>query len=120
MSATEERDGGAERAGFRQALFREVNERIFELGGLTRAEIVCECHDETCTDPIDVSAAEYEQVRGRANRFIVKSGHHAPEVERVVAENDGHVIVENLGVAAETATRLDPRRRPPTSNRIAL
>jgi hypothetical protein len=31
MSATEERDSGAERAGFRQALFREVNERIFEL-----------------------------------------------------------------------------------------
>jgi hypothetical protein len=43
--------------------------------------------------------------------FPIKVGHELPEIERVVETGDGYVVVEKKGVAAEEATKLDPRSR---------
>jgi len=102
-------DSYARDVGSRQALFREVNERIFELRGLSSAEVVCECSDASCTNTIRVSAAEYHDVRAHSRRFITLPGHVEDAVERVVAEREGYVIVEKLAEAAAAADRLEPR-----------
>ncbi|HZD87336.1 MAG TPA: hypothetical protein VE088_04965 [Gaiellaceae bacterium] len=102
-------------AAERQSLFREVNERIQQLGeSFDLAEepfhIVCECGNDGCHEMIELSESEYEQVRQNPERFAVLPGHEIPEVERIVGANDGFLIVEKVGEGGRIAAARDPRR----------
>ena len=101
------------RAARNQALFRAVNEKLRELNdafsGVTETyAIACECADVSCVETLHIGMEEYVNVRGHPSRFVVLKDHLFPEVELVVAQNDGYVIVEkNADVAAITeATHL--------------
>jgi hypothetical protein len=95
-----------------QALAREVNERIEEVSGAAfQPEFICECADTGCTESMNMSLAEYEAVRASSTRFPVLPGHEVDDIERVVEQNERYAIVEKVGVAAEVASRLDPRQR---------
>ena len=94
-----------ESAARHQVVFREVNERIAGLTGL-RNEIgftmlVCECSDPECAESIEITLEEYEAVRAHPGRFVVRSGHQLPGLERVVERNGRYLVVEKLGNAAE-------------------
>ncbi len=109
MEARVQRDA---RAAQNQSLFREVNERLRELGdalgeGLPNTEFVCECTDESCDARVRVTHPDYEAVRAVPTRFIVAPGHVDPEVERVVDERPGFTVVEKLGEAGDLADELD-------------
>jgi hypothetical protein len=57
-----------ERTGENEALFREVNERLKErkrddLAWQAPSEWICQCAEETCTERIEMSPLEYEQLR---------------------------------------------------------
>jgi hypothetical protein len=101
------------KAARNEALLREVNERIEEVArGHDQVEFLCECFADDCTEPIPLSLADYEAVRCTATRFVVLRGHTAsPDVEQVVAEADGYLVVEKLREAAAVAAELDPRGR---------
>lgn len=101
-----------ERRGRNEALFREVNEHIAELGERHRAtqlEIVCECSDRSCTEPLSVGVAEYEEARSDPLTFIVRVGHEDPQVERTLTRNGNHAFVQKIGDAAAAAIATDPR-----------
>jgi hypothetical protein len=71
--------------------------------------VACECADLACLQMLEVSPELYAQVRESPYTFVVAAGHVYPDVERVVAEHDGHVVVEAIGadarrLLAETAT----------------
>ena len=113
-------DGGeaganrAERVGRNEALFRDVNERLRNLNETFAEitgtwEVVCECVETTCAQPVVLSAGEYEAVRAVAERFIVSPGHVERGVERVIQQNERYAVVEKLGDAGEVARRTDPR-----------
>ena len=107
-----ETDGGiqAVKAARNQALWREVNERIRLVAETSEhMEFVCECADLDCTQTLNLTMAEYERIRSSGVRFPVAIGHDFPEVENVVEENEGYVVVEKIGIAAEEAEKLDPR-----------
>jgi hypothetical protein len=107
-----ESDGGiqAVKAARNQALWREVNERIRLVAETSeRMEFLCECADLECTQTLNLTVAEYERIRTSGLRFPIALGHDFPEFENVVEENDGYVVVQKIGVAAEEAERLDPR-----------
>jgi hypothetical protein len=79
-------------------LFREVNDRIVELG--TRfgvrdetLELICECDDSACTAHLSIPSTEYEQVRAAQRRHVVVAGHE--HSGRVVERGDGYVVVED-------------------------
>jgi hypothetical protein len=90
-----------------EALFREVNDRIGELAGtfhLTLLDAVCECGDASCTERVALTRADYEAIRERKTRFAVLPGHEIADVEDVVAEGDGYLVIEKkAGLAAEVA-----------------
>jgi hypothetical protein len=65
-------------------------------------EILCECADRDCRQPLTIAAAEYAWLRERRSRFAVLPGHEAPAVEDVVERFPGFVIVEK-----HVETRLD-------------
>lgn len=109
-------------AAAHQSLFREMNERIAELSGSgtlsgsgvlgeKRLELICECADDRCTEPLMVTLAEYEQVRAVPTHFIVIAGHVVPDVELVIRKESDYVVVQKIGEAGATAKQLDARHR---------
>jgi hypothetical protein len=104
-----------ERIGLNEAVFREVNERIEELSesfdlGSAPLDLICECGDSGCAQPISMARAEYEEVRADARHFAVYPGHEIPDVELVVAKRNGYDIVsKNQGIPEQIAEQTDPR-----------
>jgi hypothetical protein len=93
---------GAGEAAERQSLFREVNERIHELGDRFDLSgeplvIVCECGNDGCHALLELAPADYEPVRRSPGRFVVVPGHELPAVERIVAGNERFLVVEKIG-----------------------
>jgi hypothetical protein len=108
-------DARAERLARNEALYRDVNERLKDLGDsfsaiAQRAVFVCECGRSDCVDRISLTLREYEDVRQEPTHFFVKKGHEMPDVHDVVAESDRFTVVEKRpGGPAEFATEHDPR-----------
>ena len=104
------------RVGRNEVVFREVNERLRELGeGFSMvsegAEFICECANEACVEHVTMTLDEYEGIRSDSKRFFVIKGHELPEFEKVVSETDSYLVVEKLpGGPAGIAIRDDPRR----------
>ena len=100
-----------------QALFRDVNERVREINHafgeiLPLSEWVCECADDSCTQRISLTQAEYEAVRADPRRFAVapSDDHFFSRIERLVEQSERYWVVEKFGVAGDLAARIDPRR----------
>lgn len=94
--------------------FRSLNERLRASGAAWQGrdgvlDLVCECGDEDCTKPIQLTPGEYESVRADETQFAVVPDHVRPEVEDVVAQQDGWSVVRKRGEAAEIAAETDPR-----------
>jgi SpoU rRNA methylase family enzyme len=101
-----------------QALWREVNERLRDLNEAFEhvardSEFLCECANRNCMEHITMTLDEYERVRLVPTHFLVLpgDGHVLEEIERVVEEHDGYLVVEKFGDAGRMATKLDPRSR---------
>jgi hypothetical protein len=105
-----------ERRATTEALFRDVNERIAESAerfAATQTEFVCECADPACTDRVEASLAEYEEVRGDSAKFLLAPGHEQEDIECVVSDRGRFEVVEKVQKAVRrTVVLLDPRRRP--------
>ena len=95
-----------------EALFREVNERIAELteaneaGGGDAIAFVCECSSLECGAQVALTLVEYAAVRARPEVFAVVPGHERLDVERVVDERRGCLVIEKLGEAGDVAEEL--------------
>lgn len=77
-------------------LFREVNDRIMELGmpfGVEQVplELICECENRTCTARVEITAAEFARLRRVDGLHLVAAGH--VHLGRVVDRGDGYVVV---------------------------
>ena len=97
-----------------EALFRDVNERIAETAqrfSSHETEFVCECADTECTERVEATLDEYEQVREDGTQFLLVPGHEDARVERVVERPRRHLAVVKKfnAIVAQTARRLDPR-----------
>ena len=99
-----------------EALFRAANERMAawdEQHTENPAEpYFCECADRACREKVWLHEHEYEAVRAHPARFFVVSGHEIPDVETVIEEHDGWVVVEKDPRVAATAIATDPRKQP--------
>ena len=94
--------------------FRALNERLRESGSTWQGHegvlsIVCECGDEDCTQPIQLTPDEYETVRAEEAQFVVVPEHVRRDVEDVVSEHERWAIVRKRGEAAAIAAANDPR-----------
>jgi hypothetical protein len=97
-----------------EALFREVNERIEDVGTTLAPddapmEFLCECDDPDCVEKVSARRDEYETIRAVATHFVVLPGHEDPGVEHVVQHTERFLVVEKEGQAAREAQQDDPR-----------
>lgn len=104
MSALPDR---LERKARNEALLREVNERIAELGEAANAwepdgvlDFICECGaDGGCGERIRVPLSAYHRVRAEEDRFLLRPGHETPGLERPVDRTTDYVIVDKIAAA---------------------
>ena len=85
------------RLAHNEELFRQVNEAreaSSEGGEEQRLTFVCECSDRECSGRIEMSAAEFEQIRQRPDRYIVLPGHEIAEIERIVDDRGAFEVVK--------------------------
>jgi hypothetical protein len=105
-----------ERIGLNEAVFREVNERIEEVAETFEIQsqpldLICECGDAKCVQPLAMTRSEYEHVRSDPRHFAVHPGHELPDVEEVVERRKGYNIVsKNKGVPEQIAEQTNPRK----------
>lgn len=95
-----------------ESMFRAANESI-ELAaestgvGTDPVPFVCECPDPSCTEIVELTLVEYEEVRTGPTRFFVVAGHQALAVQAnaavVVEERDGVVIADKIGIAGRVS-----------------
>jgi hypothetical protein len=101
-----------ERLAANEALFREVNERVSDIGerfGLDTLHVVCECVKSDCTEGFEMTTGDYEALRSSGTTFAVVPEHEQLDVEKVVGRHDSYLIVEKIGAGAQVAEDLDPR-----------
>ena len=86
-----------------ELLFREVNERIYDIGvGETDTlEVLCECGEESCISTLVISVRDYKRLRLESSRFVVCESHEMRDIERVVERTPEYLVVEKVGRARE-------------------
>lgn len=112
MSTDERGEMRKQQIARNEALFREVNERVQEVSGsrvTAMTEFVCECGDGECIQTVELTDAEYEQLRADPLLFAVVRGHEIPDVEDVVARNDRFDVVRKHIEEGVIARETDPR-----------
>jgi hypothetical protein len=78
-----------------QSVFRAANERLRSTlaGHRGPRPVICECADQNCMALLNLTRDDYERVRN-AGHFVVVTGHEDLEIERVVGERDGYLVVD--------------------------
>jgi hypothetical protein len=103
-----------ERMAMNEAASREINEEIERTHQGDppgrRFAITCECALKSCDRLIEITTAEYQEVRSDARQFAIVPEHFIGDIERIVFENDRFVVVaKRAGTPADVATETDPR-----------
>ena len=110
-------DPREERLANNEAVFRVANERMAAWDERHEEEAhelyFCECADVDCREKIRLTAAEYERVRASSRQFVVLPGHEQPDVETVVDQFQGWLIVRKPESVADAVDRSDPRGAGP-------
>ncbi len=103
-----------QRIGHNEALFRHVNERLRDVnaafGSLTGDfQIVCECGETECAEPIVMTEEEYKELRADPRWFAIVHGHRAADVEDVVERHENYEVVQkHPGPPTRLATSTEP------------
>jgi hypothetical protein len=98
-----------ERIAKNETVFRAANREIEHAdqesgGGPDHViEVLCECGRQGCGGVIALTVAEYDGVHSQDDRFVVLAGHESTELERVVEERAGYLVVDKFGEAEEIA-----------------
>jgi hypothetical protein len=104
-----------ERVARNEAMYRTVNREIEYVakqlgdGPTDELQLICECGQPDCTATLTLTIANYDDIHRERDRFAVAPGHQNPDLERVVKETDGFVVVDKFG-AAEAAAEAEEER----------
>jgi hypothetical protein len=103
-----------ERVARNEVAAREINEAIEETDTRPASSfihVLCECGVEDCERVLAITRPVYERVRSDPRQFVILPPHLISEVEDVVQESDGFLIVaKRRGTPEDMAVRTDPRR----------
>lgn len=71
-------------------------------------QFFCECSDENCIDRVPITIPSYELIHKKRNRFIIKKGHEAVAIEKVVNIEKNYAIVDKFITPPEDVDSLQP------------
>jgi hypothetical protein len=76
--------------------FRKANDQIADSAEQEVTVFTCECGSQECLGTVQLSLSEYESIRLNPSWALVLPGHELENVERVVREEAGFLVVERL------------------------
>ena len=80
-------------------VFRDANNTIAEkargIDWKTTVPFICECSERRCFGRVDLTLAEYDEIRSHPQRDLVRSGHEVPDAF-LMERDDRFAIVEKL------------------------
>ena len=100
-------DEREERIAKNETVFRAANRELEQAdreGGTEPGqpiEVLCECGRQGCGGVITLTVADYDGVHSQDDRFVVLRGHESPEIEKVVEERAGYLVVDKFGEAED-------------------
>ena len=83
----------------------QISEEELHAGKATAIEVLCECGRDRCSERITLSIAKYDAVHSERDRFVLAPGHEMLDIERVVEQNHGYLVVDKCGEAGEAVER---------------
>ena len=103
-----------ERIALNEVSYRSVNEAISggrkdDGEGDPPRPYMCECGLLECNELVELTVAEYEEVRANPRRFFMVDGHDTPDVEHVVERRARYTIAEKTDSEGRIAQENDPR-----------
>jgi hypothetical protein len=101
-----------ERIAITEAAFRIANERMHawpERDDDAPELYLCECGIDGCRERVRLTAPEYEALRADTRHFGVLPGHVIEDVEDVVEEHDGYLVIEKPNALLPLLRETDPR-----------
>jgi hypothetical protein len=87
------RGARAERIVQTEIFFRAINQEIALLDGTATTRYLCECGNSACAEGILLPPGALENLHSSPRHFVVLKGHEIPDVETVVDDADGYLIV---------------------------
>jgi hypothetical protein len=106
-------DALQQRLAANESTFRDVNEAIqsghWPGDPAARLAFRCECASLGCNMLVEMTLAEYEDIRSHPRRFLVLPGHQVPDAETVLENHVGYSVVEKREEAGRVAEQDDPR-----------
>ncbi len=102
----------ADRIVRNEAAFRRANEsmRVGREDPTALYPFTCECGFLGCNRILELTVAEYEEVRADSRWFFILPGHEIEDVETVVARHERYLVVQKDPEATPLAESQDPRR----------
>jgi hypothetical protein len=91
-----------------EMLSRGVNEKIESLLAQDDAvssdeslRFFCECAAADCRERVILPLERYSEIHARRDDFVVRPGHQAQDVERVVESEPGYLVVRKVDLPAD-------------------
>ena len=108
-------DPRQERVSRNEAMYRSVNREIEHAsresgqGPHDRIEVLCECGEESCSETLELTFADYDGAHRQPDRFVVVPGHENEQIEHVVTRTAQYLVVDKFG-EAERIAEAEERR----------
>ena len=58
---------------------------------------LCECSNDDCSATLVLYWNEYRAIRAHGDRFVIRLGHETADVDRVIEQHDGYLVVDKIG-----------------------
>lgn len=102
-----------ERVADVEGLGRRANEEVAKAAtdwtGDEERRLRCECADDGCRQPVLVSRAVYERIRGDPMLFLVRPGHVVPVAEDALERGKNYWVVRKHEDIRDRVEASDPR-----------
>jgi hypothetical protein len=76
-----------------ERFFRAVNEEIAANDGHGTTVFLCECGNPACAEGVALTAEALRRLHAETGLFVVLPGHEIPDVETVVDQHNGYLVV---------------------------
>jgi hypothetical protein len=96
-----------------RSLFREVNDRVAELGrgsdisvadAETILNLICECGSSSCARRIEMTVSEYENVRKDEALSLFALAHEGALAGRVIVHGERYIVAKGTEDSSENAS----------------
>lgn len=84
-----------------EAFHRIANEHAWQATeglGLHDVRVFCECGHRECERMLLIPRSDFAHIHTRGDVFLVTPGHEIPDLEHVIDQGDGYLIVEKDGL----------------------